>query len=735
MVSIFGLKIGGDKKKSAKDLPISGPRLQNTDASNPVDDKLGFDNGPVSLFPPTTTPLSRRNSGKSTMSRKNKLRGLKITVPFALNKFSSSAIDLPEPPTLKHHASNPSLGRRLKGDSSTSLSLAPPRGFHSLARPSTSDGKRSKLACPADLRLARAPTSTTSPSPLSPAFPTPDSRLLRSPMSATAPKSQLGLYELKLDLPSDVSTFADMGNFTELVQAPAPLRIKKQPSMRLAANTEILHQTARKPPSPPQSINDKDTVPDRLTELSKTSETQGCQESSLNSSIPSGLEELQNAITNFGRPTLLSPSTTPSTTSSTTPPATSLTTPRTSEDEASAAATAFRPASPPREDKKTRVPIIQNVRAKRDTLTVNPLRRRSLQMKIEVDGGGLVPAPPQSGGAGTPNHERSFPRPPPLNLKTSFTFNDADHDGPRSAPFLARPMDTFTPTDFNNPPTRSHTVVVQGRTTHSRSALTIESQKAGSSSASEPSSPASSSIYGDDEYPASPDSPGPLIPLAGPLASPRFPPSSHFSFSEAGSFVFPGREDGSSNRSLSPAPPLAPPPRSAKRNKQLTPSNPDLASCWPLPSQPPVVASSADRAIMSPSPADSRLRSESESSSPYEPLAPPRIPSAGRTGAESPTFRSFSRPWTPIAAAAATTSDFTACSLKRAETAGPLHGSGSGLGGEMARGLRPPPPPRSATTVEIPKADFAAFEFSSSPPARSTRSPRKGTGETAGGFI
>jgi len=668
--------------RSVKGLQISAPQPQNDDARNPVDDDLDLEYGPVPPFAPTIQPLSRRNSAKSTMSKRGKLRGLKITAPFASNKFSSSLVDLPKPPGLKHHASNPSLGRRWKGDSSTSLSFAPPPAFHSLARPSTSDGRRNKWGSPADVPLTRASSNTTSRSPLSPGLPTPDDGLLSSPTSATTPKSPLGQYELKLDLPSDVSTFADFGDFTELVQTPAPLRIKKQPSMRLTADTQSMDQSDRKPPSPPQSIKDKDATPSPLPELPKLSEIPARRGSNHSNSVPSGLGELQNAISNFGPTSLPSPSTTP----------------RASEDEAPATATAPRPASPPTGNRKPQ-PVIQNVRAKRDTLTVNPQRRRSLQMKIEAAGGSLVPSLLQADLSKTSNGGRSLPRPPPLNLNTNFGLNGADRDGPRSAPSLPNPARSLTPTGINAP-VRSQTVV-QGRPT--RSVLSNESRELDP----EPYSPASSSVYDDDEYPASPDSPGPLIPLTGPLASPRFPPSSHFSFSESGSFILPGKEDRNSNRSLSPITPLVP-PRSAKRN-QPTPDS----ACWPLPS--PIVTS-ADRAAISPSPADSRLRSESESSSAYEPLAPPRIPSA-RPGAESPTMRSFSRPWTPTVAA----NEFTASPLRRAETAGPLLGSEGEIGG----GLRPPP--RSAT-VKTPKTEPGAFK---SPSARTGA----GTGELAGGFI
>ncbi|KAI1810740.1 hypothetical protein GGS20DRAFT_589244 [Poronia punctata] len=678
MVSFFGLKIGGEKKKSPKGLQISAPQPQNTDFTSPGN-QLDIENGINAPFE-SIPPLTRRNSAKSTMSRKGKLMGLKLP-PFASNKFSSSLVDLPKPPGLKHHASNPSIGRRWKGDSSSSVGLAPPSGFHLLARPSTSDDRSKKWASPLDIRLSRNSSKQSLDKPTTPSFPDQDGIHLGTPTSATTttPKSPLGQYELKLDLPSDVSTFADFGNFTEIVQAPAPLRIKKQPSTRGLNETQTEERSDRKPPTPPQSIDDRDAALGTVPDLSNVSTDKAREESE--DSIPQGLEELQNAISNFGPTSLPSPSTTP----------------RGSEDKTPATTSPPRPVSPPPPSSKPR-PVIQNVRAKRDTLTVNPQRRRSLQMKIEAAEAGTLPPLSQISRPKTSNGGRSLPRPPALNLNTSLGISAADRDGPRSAPFPPNPSRSFTPTGLKAP-VRSHTVV-QGRS--NPSAQVDEFKEVDST----PPSPAGSSVYDDVDYPPSPESPGPLIPLTGPLASPRFPPSSHFSASDSASSIFPWKEERRSNRSLSPSVPLVP-PRSTKRNAPT----PD-SSYWPLPS--PIVPA-ADRATASPSPAESRLRSESESSSAYEPLAPPRIPSA-RSGAESPTMRSFSRPWTPTVGI----NEFTS-PLKRAETAGPL--AGPSAEGEIVGGLRPPP---RSSTVKTPKTASVASRYPSS---------RAAAGDSGGGFI
>ena len=209
-------------------------------------------------------------------------------------------------------------------------------------------------------------------------------------------------------------------------------------------------------------------------------------------------------------------------------------------------------------------------------------------------------------------------------------------------------------------------------------------------------------MYDDDdnedelyEHSPSPESTSPVIPLTGPLASPCFPPLSQSPYSYSSISTLPQGDEIDSDRSPSPTTP--PVPRRSSRRVLPT----ARSSYWPLasPGPPPI-----DRSAYSPSLAESRLRSESESGSEsfstYEPLEPPRIPSV-RSGAESPTFRSFSRPWTPSMG-----SDFTAPPLKRAETAG------QPLGVELGGGLRPPP--RSAT-VRTAKTELGSLNNSAGP--------------------
>ncbi|KAI8632736.1 hypothetical protein F5Y19DRAFT_328236 [Xylariaceae sp. FL1651] len=691
MVSFFGLKIGGEKKKkSTKDIQISAPQPRNIDNSNVVDsDYFDFEGGPKAAYAASVYSLSRPDSAQSGKLKKAKLKGLKI-IPFAPGKDNPSMIDLPSPhkltdssySSLRHHVSNPSLGRQWNSGSSTSLSFAPPPSINPMARPSTSDGKSKNWVNPLDVHFTRESSATAFTAPLSAPLPTHSiqsagnlpSIVPKGPPSAPSsavPKSPLGQYELKLDLPSDVSTFfADLDNFDGAVKAPAPLRIKKQASSRTPPVPRKRSQSPRKPPTPPQSINDNPYVTDSPEhDLPKPSVADNRPSSARsNCSIPSGLQELQNAISNFGPASLPSPSTTP----------------RASEEKPPSAVNTHRAASPPTQ-KVENEPVIQNVQAKRDTLTINPERRRSLQMKIEAADGSNILSLPLAERPKTSNDRRPFERPPPLNLNFGLRLSVTDRDGPRSAPFLRNPARSLTPVSVISP-LRSQigAMGTHGRTTHSALSAEIHELRSGLDS------PTGSSIYDDDEddRPLSPESP--VIPLTGPLASPRFPPleSPYSHHPHPSTFVFPRKEDTDSNRSLSPAF-IFPPPRSLNRN----PPTPD-SSDWPLPSP---VAPSFDRAAAaSPSSSgESRLRSESllhdesESGSIYEPLEPPRLPAA-RSGAESPTFRSFSRPWTPTLAAP----DFKVPGLKRAETAG--------LPASTRSGSRAPP--RSAT-VKTPKAE------------------------------
>ncbi|KAI1824364.1 hypothetical protein F4861DRAFT_267430 [Xylaria intraflava] len=644
MVSFFGLKIGGEKKKkSTKDAEISTPQTPNYDPAAVDDEFLDFKPYEASIY-----SLSRQDSGLSTLSKKSKLKGLKMP-PFA-SKFGSSMVDLPQPPALRHHVSNPSFGRRWNTGSTTSLGFAPPPSFAQMARPSTSDGEKIRVN-PLGAHSAQTSPITGLRGSGDPLVTGRDGGPPSTPSSAI-PKSPLGQYELKLDLPSDFSSFADFGDFGTTVEAPAPLRIKKQASTRLPHEPQKETQPLQKPPTPPQSINDKETVETPASDLRPPS-------ASSHRSIPPAFP-----ISKPGPTSLPSPSTTP----------------RASEEKSSITSTISRP--PSRSTKKGSArPVIQNVRAKRDTLTINMQRRRSLQMKVEAAEKAGVPLPPSVDRPKTSNG-RPFERPPPLTLNTGFNSSGNNRKEPRSA-FLPNPPSLFTPISMKSP---------------LRTQVGTPGQSNSPAPVNEVDSPTGSSIYNDDgddgesNPPESPESTSPVIPLTGPLASPRFPPSSQSPYSYFGQPVNPWKDAIDTSHSRVPAiPPI--PPRSLKRN----PPTYDSGYC---PSPSPLMPS-FDRAAMPPSPADSRLRSGSESESLYarDPLEPPRIPAA-RSGAGSPTLRSFSRPRTPAA-----TGEFTAPPIKRTQTAG--HSFESNTGRQSRGGLKSPPRPVRAKT-----------ETSRRPPAR-----------------
>ncbi|KAI1329904.1 hypothetical protein F5Y16DRAFT_59224 [Xylariaceae sp. FL0255] len=696
MVSFFGLKLGAEKKKkTVKDLQISGPRPLSEEEANAIEDEGLFDleGLPSAGYAASVYSLSRQDSNQSSKSRKTGFLGFGsklTTLPFALdnNKSKNSLFDRPSPykfvdsnhSGLKHHASNPNLGRRWNTGSSTSLSLAPPPPLSAVPRPSTSDGKKKNWVNPLDVHYARD-SAPLFKAPSAAPFKTIDTDLSRKSnessvlsitgASTTTPRSPLGQYELKLDLPSDVATlFADLPSFDGVVKPPEPLRIKKQPSTRIL-DTSFPQPPLQNPPTPPSSVDGTQVSESPMTAPSKPFASENRLSSSRsNREEPTGLRELQSVLSSFGPSPLPTPTVSP----------------RVSDDEI-AAPTAHRGKTKDGESK----PVIQNVRAKRDTLTINPQRRRSFQMKLEESERATHAIPSAIGRPKTSSGPgRIIERPPPLQLNLPTRFSASDRNGPKSAPFLANPAQSGSPL-------RSSPILTEDR--NISSPLTIEREKLHSSL----DSPTGSSVYGEDDEDAHPGSPGsPLIPLTGPLASPCFPPTPaedpYPHYPHPSSFKFPRKDDIHG--------PL-PPPRSAKR----PPATPDSEE-WPLPSLHSVTSPLSPLPPTTTIAAETqRLRTESSSTTKshefaFPPLEPPRLPGvrSSRTGAESPTMRSFSRPWTPTAAE----SKAPPSMLKRAETMATGSSNTSSIGG----GLRPPP--RSATVKAMQSSERMAAGTSTS---------------------
>ncbi|KAI1263427.1 hypothetical protein F5Y18DRAFT_128167 [Xylariaceae sp. FL1019] len=686
MVSFFGLKIG--KKKSVKDLKISAPQTGQDRGANLDEDFFDFE-GPKASYAASVSSLSRPSSRASTKSRRPKFLGLK-TVPLPSRTDNASFVDLPSPhkfadssyPGLKHHKSNPSVGRRWNTGSTTSLSFVPPPAIGALARPSTSDGRSKKawVNPPAVHFVRDAPTTvgkgslnaSLKPIDTSVGRPSSPSTSLTplSPAPAMTPKSPLGQYELKLDLPSDVSTlFADLPRFDGGVPAPPPLRIQKQPSTRQPSrDTET--ESSKKPPSPPLSVDGKQGPSGPVISASTKAPVTKARPSSPSSKrdIPSGIEEIEAALSSFGP----------------TSPPSPFASPRASSENI------IVPVSAPAPQEDGDGPIIRNVRAKRDTLTINPQMRRSLEMRIEKSERGNIPAlaarPKTSNG-------RATERPPPLKLNLGIPLTASDRDGPRSAPFLPPTLSrSFTPTSTNSP-IKSSPLTGLERT---NSALGNGEYQLRSSLYSS----TDSSAYDEDEALMSP-----VLPLSGPLASPRVSPTPDDCLRphhpDPSKFKFPMKDDlaDSSRGTISPDIPV-PPPRSAKRI--ANPPTPDSVE-WPLPSplgscpvKSPLALDRVTSSQSGNSTTTSWFRGESQSTmNSFEALEPPKIP---RTGTESPTFRSFSRPWTPTAAAPST--------LKRAET--------SAATGSASTAFRLPPRSATVNSAAPTVVEDKGFDFGTS---------------------
>ncbi|KAI1436410.1 hypothetical protein GGR50DRAFT_651156 [Xylaria sp. CBS 124048] len=684
MVSFFGLKIGGDKKKKAsKQSDI--PSIQPPTLDEPI--SLSRDYSDMKPYEGSLYSLSRQESGQSNHSKRSIFKGLKN--PFSSNKVSSSMVDLdpPNSPGLRQHASNPSLGRRWNTGSSTSLNFAPPPSFNQMGRPSTSDGER-KIRASSDLHSTQdSSMAGLRGSPGSSAAVRDDGRPGTS--SSTMAKSPLGQYELKLDLPIDVSSFQDFGDFKFVPDVPVSLRVGGSESTRLPSELQKGAPSPQKPPTPPRSIDDREVLGTPVFEprpRSAQSHRTNLRVLQKPESVLSGLE----------------PTSSPSPSIS----------PRRSIDKMSIVSSAPRSASRSTKKGSSRI-VIRDVHAKRDTLTITPEHRRSLQKMVEAAERDNVPPPPPIDRPSTSSSGR-LPERPPLTLNTGFVLSANNPTGPRSAAFLPNPPRVYTPTSMKSP---------------LRTQIRAEERSNDSAPVEKTSdprfrvdSPTNSSIYNDDDSndddydddddefnrSSSSESTSPVLPLTGPLASPRFLPSFQSPFSVFTPPVNP-RMDTIANHiqpSLSPAPPPIP-PRSLRRNMRTpTTDSGNHPSPSPAPFAPPL-----ERAFTSPSPVDSRLRSESNASSLYvrDPLEAPRIP-ISRSGAASPTIRAY-RPFTPTTTTTTTTtttaSEFTAPPLTRRQTGG--HGFESDSGGHFGSGLRPPPRP-ARVRPEVSNTPITAAE-------------------------
>ncbi|KAH9889143.1 hypothetical protein F4778DRAFT_392978 [Xylariomycetidae sp. FL2044] len=688
MVSFFGLKIGGDrKKKNVKGIEISAPKQ---------DKFLNHDLLGHTHFVGRTERNGSLAGSLNTVSRPNtshsNVLSRSITAPYASNNAAAMSLtDLPSPhhfrdshyANLKQYSSNPNLGMQFSNGSNASL-RAPIPPIKSTSRPGTPVKQRPRVDTKISLERPESPVSG------------------RKLSSATS-KSPLGQFELNLDLRSDAASLLG-GNEESVVKPPEPLRImKRNPSPALSARQAEI-ESLKRPPSPPQSVRTNESF-DSLVLEKPPIPFKSRARSTSRGSARTGLKAVQNArgLPRYGPAPIPSP----------------LASPRVSEDKHSAPSI-----------HEVSEPVIQTVRARRDTLTINPDRRRSLEIKVAEFERSNMPAAPLHRAKTSTGHK--FARPPRLDLNARPGTPDAI--GLRSAPVIKeqqqyRPLspsgESFRGRAREGPPPAARGALgprVRPDTSAVRRPPVDEYDF-------RPRSPRRRSEHHDHDdassmysRPQSSDFPeSPVLPLSGPLAGAEYRPFEYFLDVESDDDEYEDEDEEGRRRShehdidLRPSP-LSPsmatfgsnmsadggspliPPRSLSRN-QVTP---EQSADWPLPS--PVVSSFAAATLDIPGAAG---RAES-------PLGPPLIPAAraespfARRGTESPLgFRSFSRPWTPTNEPLRRDRSDTTTPIARSETA-PLPAKRQDPG---FLGLRAPPPVRSQTTSNLRSPAVVGNDF------------------------
>lgn len=484
-------------------------------------------------------------------------------------------------PTLKSPASNPNISMRWNTGSSPIVANSPDVTL----RPSTSGGQRPRV----NLQDIQFPTGQ---------------------VAALAIKSSLGeAHHEPLD---GNSTYIPAMNQPHPV--PKPLHINKQ-----QAPPAIPPRSARRHlPSPPPSVKTQSEKAssefDRLSILEKPYVLIAAGESRPSSrgshrNIPTSLRELMAA----DDPMFDTPTSVP------TPPP-SL--PRASNENGNRASI-----------NEWGDPVIQNVRAKRETMTISAANRQSLEKMIDnFDQAASFDQDQRPRTSSGPRTSR--PKPPNLKLDTRVS----DWNGPNSAPFAAKPRSEspFRPKRTGVPaaavgalgrPTRPDTRGIR-RPTADEYDIAPERpfEEKSEHRSHQPVADEYDFLPGrpfegdsDDETPpSSPESlDSPIMPVDGPLASPMLPPLSRSPAGEPRrdglnpNFRFPDRSMSAESRSGSEASVTRPHPLQKVSSAEST--------NWPLPTPNMIVS---DVVTLEPSSLPARAQS---------PFAVP----------------SFSRPWTP----------------------------------------------------------------------------------------
>ncbi|KAK6222749.1 hypothetical protein LQW54_000930 [Pestalotiopsis sp. IQ-011] len=301
-------------------------------------------------------------------------------------------------PQLKTSRSTPNVGMR-RMDSFPNLMSNLDAGAGAprpQPAPSGPNGRQKPRVDPLDVHFARGPAGmplTHSPMPL-----TANSPLSRSPLARDQPPAMVG------------------GN--DLQPVPKALNIVKAPPSPAIPPRSALRKPPSKPPSPAPSAMasstaslESDGIPVRDLErpfMPAASDSRPSSRGSNRGNIPSTLRELM-AVDEFlcDSPTDAVPTPPPSL-------------PRASNDSVT------RPSlnEPPEA-------VVQTVRAKRDTVTISPAKKRSLEKKIEAFDSSL-----RSEGVPRSASEHRAERPAPLKVKTVLNHT-AMLQGPSSAPVVA----------------------------------------------------------------------------------------------------------------------------------------------------------------------------------------------------------------------------------------------------------------------------------------------------------
>ncbi|KAK6067832.1 hypothetical protein SCUP234_11443 [Seiridium cupressi] len=588
MVSIFGLKIGGDKKKKPEQpTPRSIPRQDRK-----IDqDTLGAAKSPVGTgthansYPKSVRSMPQPSGSQTNLLTPNARAVQAFYNPASQALASASMHDLSRStssgdtalPYLQPAISNPNLATRWNNGSSPNLTASP----EPISRPTTSERQRPWVD-PLDVHFAKGQTAVpTTKSPLSQSHHD-DDRFPRP-------------------------------NPTDHNPLPRALNINKQPAPAIPPRSAL-----RNPPSPPPSVKTSSEKAsseiDRLSILEKPIVPAAAADGRPSSrgshrNMPTSLRELM-ATDDF---LFEEPASIP------TPPP-SL--PRASNESGNRASI-----------NEWGEPVIQNVRAKRETMTISAAKRQSLEKMIDnlersaaLDRDGR---PRTSSGARVGR--------PVLTLDVKFPT--LDRNGPSSAPFAARQRSEspFGPSSHKTRtgvpaaavgalgrPTRLNTQGIR-RPTADEYGIPPERPSEDDSECSSPDSPTSpdspimprngplASPMCPVVEPTSPDSP--IMPRDGPLASPMYPPVRSISAEPRRdrldtSFRFPDWSVSAGNRSNS----------EDSVPRPLQPSKlPSAESVnWPL-TAPPMFTSESPSQI---------------SSLPARAQSPFAVPS-------------FSRPWTP----------------------------------------------------------------------------------------